>query len=123
LIVWIRSTRALRLATISADRVGHHWPVRVDAVRNRERLLKAAREVFVEQGVDVPLEDIVKRVGVGIATLYRRFPDRVALMRAVALHVLVQVAAEARARWPRRTTASGRWRGTCTEPSIYGSPR
>jgi AcrR family transcriptional regulator len=71
--------------------------VRVDARRNRERLLMAARDGFVEQGVDVPLEEVAQRAGVGIATLYRRFPDRVALMRAVALHVLVQVAAEARA--------------------------
>ena len=57
----------------------------------------AARDGFVEQGVDVPLEEIAHRAGVGIATLYRRFPDRAALIRAVALHVLVQVAAEARA--------------------------
>jgi AcrR family transcriptional regulator len=71
--------------------------MRIDARRNRERLLHAAREVFVEQGVDVPLENIAQRAGVGIATLYRRFPDRVALTRAVALYVLVEVAAEARA--------------------------
>jgi AcrR family transcriptional regulator len=71
--------------------------MRIDARRNRERLLNAAREVFVEQGVDVPLENIAQRAGVGIATLYRRFPDRVALTRAVALYVLIQVAAEARA--------------------------
>jgi AcrR family transcriptional regulator len=71
--------------------------MRVDAQRNRERVLNAARDLFVEQGVDVPLEDIAQRAGVGIATLYRRFPDRAALMRAVAVHVLVQVAAEARA--------------------------
>jgi AcrR family transcriptional regulator len=71
--------------------------MRIDARRNRERLLNAARDLFVEQGVDVALEDIAQRAGVGIATLYRRFPDREALMRAVALHVLVQVAAEARA--------------------------
>jgi AcrR family transcriptional regulator len=71
--------------------------MRIDARRNRERLLNAAREVFVEQGVDVPLENVAQRAGVGIATLYRRFPDRVALTRAVALHVLIQVAAEARA--------------------------
>ncbi len=56
----------------------------------------AARDAFVEEGGDVPLEDIAHRAGVGIATLYRRFPDRSTLMRAVALHVLVQVAAEAR---------------------------
>ncbi|HEV8175021.1 MAG TPA: helix-turn-helix domain-containing protein, partial [Actinoplanes sp.] len=71
--------------------------MRIDARRNRERLLNAAREVFAEQGVDVPLENVAQRAGVGIATLYRRFPDRVALTRAVALHVLIQVAAEARA--------------------------
>jgi AcrR family transcriptional regulator len=71
--------------------------MRIDAWRNRERLLNAARDVFVERGVDVPLEDIAQRAGVGIATLYRRFPHRAALMRAVALHVLMQVAAEARA--------------------------
>jgi AcrR family transcriptional regulator len=71
--------------------------MRTDARRNRERLLAAARDVFVEQGVDAPLENVAQRAGVGIATLYRRFPDRAALMRAVALHVLVQMAAEAQA--------------------------
>lgn len=77
--------------------VGHHRPMRIDAWRNRERLLNAARDVFVERGVLVPLEDIAQRAGVGIATLYRRFPNRAALMRSVALHVLMQVTAEARA--------------------------
>jgi AcrR family transcriptional regulator len=70
--------------------------MRTDARRNRERLLTAARDAFVEQGVDVSLEEIAHRAGVGIATLYRRFPDRTTLTRAVALHVLGQVAAEAR---------------------------
>jgi AcrR family transcriptional regulator len=71
--------------------------MRVDARRNRERLLEAARDVVVEQGVDAPLEDIARRAGVGIATLYRRFPDRTALLRAVAVHVLEAIGAEARA--------------------------
>lgn len=70
--------------------------MRIDAQRNRDRLLNAARDLFVEQGVDAPLEDIAQRAGVGIATLYRRFPDRTALTRAVALHVLGQVTGEAR---------------------------
>ena len=48
----------------------------VDAERNRERLLVAAREVFAERGLDVPMEDIARRAGVGVATLYRRFPSR-----------------------------------------------
>lgn len=71
--------------------------MRVDAQRNRELLLVAARDVFVEQGVDAPLEDVTRRAGVGIATLYRRFPNRMALMRAVALDVLQRVTDEARA--------------------------
>ena len=70
--------------------------LRADARRNREQLLVAARDVFVEQGADAPLDDVARRAGVGIATLYRRFPDREALMRAVALDVLERVGAEAR---------------------------
>ena len=81
------------LETLSAER-----PVlRADARLNRERILIAAREAFVEQGADVPLEEIAARAGVGIATLYRRFPDRRALQRAVALDVLGRIAVEARA--------------------------
>ncbi|SFQ44908.1 DNA-binding transcriptional regulator, AcrR family [Actinomadura madurae] len=63
-------------------------PLRADARDNRERILAAAREVFVEQGPGAPLEDISRRAGTGIATLYRRFPDRQALIRAVALDAL-----------------------------------
>lgn len=71
--------------------------MRTDARRNRERVLTAARDVFVEHGVTAPLDVVAKRAGVGIATLYRRFPDRTALMRAVALDVLARIAEEARA--------------------------
>jgi AcrR family transcriptional regulator len=56
---------------------------RRDAVRNRERLLQAAREEFAEHGLDVPLEDVARRAGVGIATLYRHFPSRDALVDAI----------------------------------------
>ncbi|HEY2957115.1 MAG TPA: TetR/AcrR family transcriptional regulator [Actinomycetota bacterium] len=72
-------------------------PLRADARRNRERLLAAARDVFVELGADAPLDDVARRAGVGIATLYRRFPDRPALLREVALDVLGRSAAEATA--------------------------
>jgi AcrR family transcriptional regulator len=71
-------------------------PLRADARRHRDQLLVAARDVFVEQGPDAPLEDIARRAGVGIATLYRRFPDRPSLMRAVVLDVLGRTAHEAR---------------------------
>jgi AcrR family transcriptional regulator len=58
--------------------------------------LVAAREVFVEQGAHAPLDEIARRARVGIATLYRRFPDRQVLMRGVALDVLGKIGAEAR---------------------------
>ena len=56
--------------------------LRADAVRNRERIVQVAREVFAEVGLDAPLEEIARRAGVGIATLYRRFPTRDELVAA-----------------------------------------
>ena len=51
-------------------------PLRVDAERNRQRIVEAARAVFAERGLDAPLDAIAERAGVGQATLYRRFPRR-----------------------------------------------
>jgi AcrR family transcriptional regulator len=70
--------------------------MRADARRNRERLLAAARDVFVDQGPDAPLDAIAAAAEVGIGTLYRRFPDRRALVRAVVVDVLGLAAEEAR---------------------------
>ncbi|MFL1379623.1 TetR/AcrR family transcriptional regulator [Nocardiopsis protaetiae] len=50
--------------------------LRADAARNRERILRAAREAFAAHGIDVPMAAIARRAGVGTATLYRRFPTR-----------------------------------------------
>ncbi|MFJ3232421.1 TetR/AcrR family transcriptional regulator [Streptomyces sp. NPDC086787] len=61
---------------------------RADALRNRERIVTAAREMFVEHGPDVPLDEIARRAAVGNATLYRNFPDRDALVREVVCSVL-----------------------------------
>jgi AcrR family transcriptional regulator len=58
-------------------------PLRSDAQRNRERLLASAREVFAERGIDVALEEIARRAGVSIGTLYNRFPARSDLIEAV----------------------------------------
>ena len=58
-------------------------PLRADAERNRQALLAAARAMMSEQGLDVPLDDIARRAGVGNATLYRRFPTRTDLIVAV----------------------------------------
>ena len=63
-------------------------PLRADARRNRSRVLAAAAEVFVEQGPDAPLEAVAQKSGVGIGTLYRHFPNRPALVHAVALDAI-----------------------------------
>ena len=57
--------------------------MRADAARNRDRLATAAAELFAERGVDVPLEEIARRAGVSIGTLYNHFPNRCALLDAV----------------------------------------
>lgn len=65
---------------------------RADALRNRERIVTAAREMFVEFGPDVPFDEIARRAGVGNATVYRNFPDRDALVREVVCSVMDRTA-------------------------------
>lgn len=60
-------------------------PMRADAVKNRERLLAAAEEVFAVDGVNVPIDVIAERAGVGTGTLYRHFPTKEALYEAVVM--------------------------------------
>jgi AcrR family transcriptional regulator len=55
-------------------------PLRKDAERNRQRILDAARELFAAQGVGVTLNDIAHHAGVGVGTVYRRFPDKAQLI-------------------------------------------
>ena len=62
--------------------------LRADARRNREMLLASAAELVEERGADVPLDLIAKSAGVGSATLYRHFPDRTSLLRAIAMQVI-----------------------------------
>jgi AcrR family transcriptional regulator len=75
-----------------ADGAGAPRRLRVDAERNRVALLDAAREVFAEQGLEAPLEEIALRAGVGIATLYRRFPTRGQLVAAALVDKVAQYA-------------------------------
>jgi AcrR family transcriptional regulator len=58
-------------------------PKRADARRNYEKVLAAAREAFAEGGESTALEEIARRAGVGIGTLYRNFPNRQALLEAL----------------------------------------
>lgn len=55
-------------------------PLRSDAVENRARILDAARQTFAERGLDSPLSAVVRRSGLGAATVYRRFPTRESLI-------------------------------------------
>jgi len=58
-------------------------PLRADAERNRARILAAAAEVFADRGLDVSLDEIAAHAGVGVGTVYRRFPDKDALIDAL----------------------------------------
>ncbi|MGW5651085.1 TetR/AcrR family transcriptional regulator [Streptomyces humi] len=71
--------------------------MRADARRNHDRLLAEARTVFAEHGTDASLEDVARRAGVGIGTLYRHFPNRHALMSAVFEDAVDELLARARA--------------------------
>ncbi|MFI6019791.1 TetR/AcrR family transcriptional regulator [Streptomyces sp. NPDC051287] len=70
--------------------------LRADAARNRAQILAAARTAFRELGTAAPLDEIARRAGVNIATLYRRFPDREALVQQVVLDGFATVAEAAR---------------------------
>jgi AcrR family transcriptional regulator len=58
-------------------------PLRADAVRNRDRVLRTAYETFASEGIGVPLDEIARRAGVGAGTVYRHFPTKDDLFRAV----------------------------------------
>ncbi|GHF02629.1 transcriptional regulator [Streptomyces spiralis] len=70
-------------------------PMRADARRNYERLLKVAAEAFAEQGENASLDEIAKRAGVGSGTLYRHFPNRRALLEAAYVDRIQAIAARA----------------------------
>ena len=71
--------------------------LRADARRNRDQILAAAKTIFAVSGPEVPMEEIARAAGVGVGTLYRRFPDRDALVRAVAMDNFERVLIDARA--------------------------
>lgn len=55
-------------------------PLRADARRNRERILQSAREVFAESGAEAQIDDVARRAGVGVGTVYRHYPTKEALL-------------------------------------------
>lgn len=78
---------------MAADR-----PLRADARRNREKVVRAAREAFAASGYGVPLDEIAARAGVGPGTVYRHFPSKEALFEAVVAARVQDLTDDARRR-------------------------
>ncbi|MET7935958.1 helix-turn-helix domain-containing protein [Streptomyces sp. NPDC005322] len=76
---------------------GRNTPLRVDAQRNLEHVLRAAREVFGELGYGAPMEDVARRARVGVGTVYRRFPSKDVLVRRIAEEETARLTDQARA--------------------------
>jgi AcrR family transcriptional regulator len=87
--------KGLTLGTIEeqgAEATGPARKPRADGQRNRERLVEAAKTAFADVGADVGLDEIARRAGVGIGTLYRHFPTRDAIVEAVYRREVGQLA-------------------------------
>jgi AcrR family transcriptional regulator len=96
----------VRTDETSQDGTGDR-PLRRDAERNRQRILAAAAEVFTERGLDATLDEVARAAGVGVGTVYRRFPDKDSLVSELfrdRIDALVTVAEEA-------CEAADPWRG------------
>jgi AcrR family transcriptional regulator len=72
-------------------------PLRADAARNRARVLEVAYEVFASEGLAVPIDEIARRAGVGAGTIYRHFPTKEDLFRAVIKDRIVHIVDDGRA--------------------------
>ncbi|MGW3686857.1 TetR/AcrR family transcriptional regulator [Streptomyces sp. NPDC005125] len=83
--------------TVGSGGGAHSAPLRVDAQRNLEHVLRAAREVFGELGYGAPMEDVARRARVGVGTVYRRFPSKDVLVRRIAEEETSRLTDQARA--------------------------
>src|SRR5258708_28715563 len=96
----------VRAVETSGDGTGER-PLRRDAERNRQRILTAAAAVFTERGLDATLDEVARVAGVGVGTVYRRFPDKESLIRELfreRIDALVTVAEQS-------CTAADPWQG------------
>ncbi|MFD4791218.1 TetR/AcrR family transcriptional regulator [Streptomyces sp. NPDC058459] len=87
---------AAPLASAGRTGGGRAAPLRVDAQRNLEHVLRAAREVFGELGYGAPMEDVARRARVGVGTVYRRFPSKDVLVRRIAEEETARLTEQAR---------------------------
>ena len=95
-------------------------PLRRDAELNRQRILAAAGELFAERGLAVTLDDIARHAGVGVGTVYRRYPDKELLIDALFEERLTALCEAAEAALASSTT---RGRGSCSSSSAVASCR
>ena len=79
---------------MSSDTEGR--ATRKDSVRNRERLLTAAREMFADRGFEVTLDDIARHAGLGTGTAYRHFPNKQAIAAEILTNATEQIATDAK---------------------------
>jgi len=87
-----RASTAAKLVTSACP---EPRPMRADAVKNHEKILRAAEEIFALDGVMVPIDIVAERAGVGIGTLYRHFPTKEALYEAIVMTRLTELIATA----------------------------
>ncbi|MGA8724550.1 MAG: TetR/AcrR family transcriptional regulator [Acidimicrobiales bacterium] len=80
-----------------ASSSGSDRPLRADAQRNRARILESAEAIFAAEGIEVPVDTIAEKAGVGVGTLYRHFPTKEKLCEAILLERLSSLALDARA--------------------------
>lgn len=83
---------------MTTERATQERPLRSDAARNRELILATAAEVFAEHGLDAGYDEIARRAGIGVGTVYRRFPERTELVQALfesRIDEMVAIAEEA----------------------------
>jgi len=88
-------SEALAAGTAGIADCGEARPKRADAIKNRQRILEAAEEVFAAEGVSVPIDTVAERACVGVGTLYRHFPTKEALFEAIVrskLEELIEMA-------------------------------
>jgi AcrR family transcriptional regulator len=82
--------------TVTSSFTAEAPPLRRDAAANRERVLAAAVEIFGTSGADASMDDVARRAGVGVGTVYRRFPTKEDLIQAIMAQLLRDLVAEAR---------------------------
>ena len=75
-----------------ADTPTAERPLRADARRNRARIVEAAKAAFSERGLETQMEDVAKRAGVGVGTVYRHFPTKDALVRGLVVDKMERLA-------------------------------